>query len=68
MIRNLNKKCKACDMNMKFDGVSKTITGRYDRSPYERAWWICQDEDCEEYMMGQAFYVGEHKHGQRWNP
>jgi hypothetical protein len=55
-------------MNMKFDGVSKTITGRYDRSPYERAWWTCQDEDCEEYMMGQAFYVGEHKHGQRWNP
>ena len=48
--------------------IANTITGRYDRSPYERAWWTCQDEDCKEYMMLQAFYVGEHKHGQRWNP
>jgi|3_EtaG_2_1085321.scaffolds.fasta_scaffold170955_3 hypothetical protein len=67
MIRDFDKKCRGCDKHMKFDGVAKTITGRYDRSPYERAWWICNDEDCEEYMMGQAFYVGEHKHGERWN-
>jgi hypothetical protein len=67
MIRDFDKKCKECGKRMSFDGVSKTITGRYDRSPYERAWWHCLDNGCDEYMTGQAFYVGEHKHGERWN-
>ena len=26
-----------------------------------------KDKECDEYMTGQAFYVGEHKHGERWN-
>jgi len=66
MIRDLDKPCKECGKTMAFDGVAKTITGRYDKKGYERAWWKCEDSECKEYLMGQVFYVGEYKHGERY--